>query len=316
MKRTLRIMAVAVLFCCSLPLAFAASKSNSSSGSDGEGKYTLSEVFEMIKNPDKSKKKNKTSVKETVKETSEALSKANEDIPPEEAYYLGRAVAGKVFGSYKRYKNTALDTYLNEICTALVINSKDPVLYNGYHVAVLDSNELNAFSTPGGHILITKGLVKCSNSEDSLAAVLAHEIAHIQLKPPLSAIKTSRNLEVLANAANTAMKGKESEAAFAKCVDSITDNFSSGYSQQNEFNADTTALRLLNDTGYDPKAMLDMLKLLDANTNENSTGFGKTHPSPKLRIANVQTGLQAYTSLVDSSSAARQKRYDAVMKKL
>ena len=311
MKRMVRYAAAAV-FCCTLPLFYAGAKANP----DANGKYKLSDIVESIKHPDKSKKDSvkMSDVTAAVKQIGEALGKANEDIPPDEAYYLGRAVAGKVFGMYKRYKNNALDTYLNEICTALVINSKDPVLYNGYHVAVLDSNELNAFSTPGGHILITKGLVKCSNSEDSLAAVLAHEIAHIQLKHPLGAIKTSRNLEVLSNAANSAVKGKETSVAFSKCVDSITDNFSSGYSQQNEFNADKEALRLLSDTGYNPKAMLDMLQLLKANTKEDSTGFGKTHPSPKVRIEAVQTSVQAYS--VPEPSAVRQKRYDSVMKTL
>jgi predicted Zn-dependent protease len=47
---------------------------------------------------------------------------------------------------------------------------------------ILDSRELNAFSTPGGHIFITKGFIDIIPSEDALAGIIAHELAHVMLK--------------------------------------------------------------------------------------------------------------------------------------
>ncbi len=276
MKKAVHVIAIAA-FCCAASLLFAASGGSSSS------------------------------------KTKEAVARAKEEITTEEAYYIGRAVAGNVFGKYKRYTNKTLDTYLNKICMALVIHSSDPVLYNGYHVAVLDSEELNAFSTPGGHILITKGLVRCSNSEDSLAAIIAHELAHIQLKHPLKAIKTSRQLAVFS--ANDEVSKEEVK----KEAQSVTDALSSGYSKQSEFDADAFAVKLLADTGYNPQAMVDMLKLLAEHIKGESknSGLRKSHPSPKTRMVMIKPSVFTYNTYFEKDTTeARQKRYEAVMKTL
>ena len=128
-----------------------------------------------------------------VSQSGAAIGRAAEDISPEQEYYIGRAVAATILTNYKIYtENPALSAYLNQICQAIVINSSQPELYNGYHVAILDSPELNAFATSGGHIFVTLGLLECVTSEDALAAVIAHEIAHIQLQHSIKAIKTSR----------------------------------------------------------------------------------------------------------------------------
>ena len=111
-----------------------------------------------------------------------SISKATEEITPENEYYIGRSVAANLLTNYKTYSSPRLEAYLNKICQVLVMNSDNPDSYNGYHVKILDSSEVNAFSTSGGHILITTGLIECAKSEDGLAAVVAHEIGHIHLK--------------------------------------------------------------------------------------------------------------------------------------
>ena len=76
---------------------------------------------------------------------------------PEETYNLGRAVAASAIGNNNLYTNEELYKYLNSICQTIVINSDGVNPYKGYHIGVIDSNVINAFATPGGHILITKG---------------------------------------------------------------------------------------------------------------------------------------------------------------
>ena len=122
-----------------------------------------------------------------------AIAKAAEPITPEQEYYIGRSVAATLLQSYDLADEVKLTAYLNKICMALVIHSERPELYNGYHVSILDSDQINAFATSGGHILITRGLLSCAENEDALASVIAHEIGHIQLQHSLKAIKTSRN---------------------------------------------------------------------------------------------------------------------------
>ena len=115
--------------------------------------------------------------KEKVDKSREAIAKSKEGISPEQEYIIGRSVAAKVLSNYKLYNNKEATKYVNEICTAITSSSDMPTLYNGYVVGILDSKEINAISTPGGHILVTKGLLECASSEDAVAAVFtaAHD---------------------------------------------------------------------------------------------------------------------------------------------
>jgi predicted Zn-dependent protease len=70
----------------------------------------------------------------------------------------------------------------------------------------MDSPEINAFAAPGGLIFITRGMLRCCSGEKALAAVLAHEIAHVQGKDALRAIKRSRVTEAFTIIGGEAVK--------------------------------------------------------------------------------------------------------------
>jgi len=248
-----------------------------------------------------------------------AVGKAFEQITPEQEYYIGRAVAANVLTNYKLVTNSpAMVTYANKICNALIVNSPRPEIFNGYHVNILDTDEINAFATSGGHIFITRGLISCTTSEDTLASVLAHEISHIQLQHGLKAIKNSRitqALVVTASSTASAVAGNynlgEITGAFSDSVGEIvTTMVTNGYSQSQEFDADSNALALMALAGYEPSSLLDMLQMLDKNQSSHPGGFNKTHPTPTQRIANVQKTLGKYT--VNDTRSFRQARYSAV----
>jgi len=248
-----------------------------------------------------------------------AIGKAFEQITPEQEYYIGRAVAANVLTNYKiETDRPAMVIYLNQICNALIINSPRPEIFNGYHVNMLDTDEINAFSTPGGHILITRGLIDCTNSEDTLAAVLAHEISHIQLQHGLKAIKNSRitqALVVTGTSAASAAAGNynlgEITSAFSDSINEIiTTMVVNGYSQTQEFEADTNAMVLLSLAGYEPSSLIDMLKVLEKNQSSHPGGFNKTHPTPTQRIANAQKTVDSFN--VADTSSYREARYNAV----
>ncbi|MDR2518776.1 MAG: M48 family metalloprotease, partial [Spirochaetaceae bacterium] len=240
---------------------------------------------------------------------------------PEDEYYLGRAVAARILAQYPLLTgNPGLAAYLNQICAALVINSDEPALYNGYHVSALDSQEFNAFATSGGHILITRGLIAAASSEDALAAVIAHEIAHIQLRHGVRLVENLRATDDLSKAAerSSQLAGDELEAEARQTLfdNSVREMASglmtSGYSQEQEFEADRHALGLLQKTGYSPSALLDVLKALEARQASHAGGFNATHPSPSLRIANVETETGKYA--VPDTRTFRSSRFQAVSK--
>jgi predicted Zn-dependent protease len=254
---------------------------------------------------------------DAISKSSEAIGRAAEDITPEQEYYIGRAVGANILSNYRIWNGSpALTAYLNRICNAIVINSPRPEIYNGYHVAILDSDEINAFATSGGHIFITRGLIACTDSEDSLAGVIAHEISHVQLQHSIKAIKTSRITQALlvtgSSAAGAAgMNLAELTDVFDESVGEIvTTMVNNGYSQTQEFDADNNALALMAAAGYEPSALISMLQVLEKNQGSHPGGFNKTHPTPARRITNARLSLGKYK--VPDTRAYRQPRYTRV----
>ena len=234
--------------------------------------------------------------------TTESVYKVTEQISPENEYYIGRATAAIILNDYDLYNEPNLTKYLNKICGAITINSEKPDLYNGYYVAVLDSDEINAMATPGGHILITRGLLKCTSNEEELASVIAHEIAHIQKQHSISAIKTSRFKDLSLNVASLAINESDNDEAkqimsvFGDSVDDVVSSLVlNGFSQEQEFEADSYALELLNNAGYNPHSIVNMLKTLEQNQANHKRGFVKTHPEPKKRIKKIEKELNSYS---------------------
>jgi predicted Zn-dependent protease len=230
-------------------------------------------------------------------------------------YYLGRAVAANVLTVYRLYTNPELTRYLNLICQTIVINSSVSGLYNGYHVGILDSPEYNAFASPGGHIFITRGLVEAASSEDMLAAVIAHEIAHIILRHGINTIddmRLSNSLSSIADRAfETASQGNPTAARVASIrnsVNQITETMMrGGYSRPQEFEADAEAITLLAASGYNPNALVEMLQILQRTQASQRSGFVLTHPSPAERITNAENASRRYR--VQDTSSYRIQRF-------
>jgi predicted Zn-dependent protease len=249
-------------------------------------------------------------------------SRALEEITPEQEYYLGRAVGAAILSRYQIWNgNAALTKYLNEICTAIVINSPQPDIFNGYHVALLDSAELNAFATPGGHIFITRGLFACADSEDVLAAVIAHEIGHIQLRHSIKALRKSRIAQTILAASDSQAKTRGTDSAvnvkeLAGIMDELVNDLvttliEKGYSWEQEFDADTAAMALMAAAGYDPSGLITMLRHIESQ-GSSCAGLAKTHPSPARRIGNAQETAVKFK--IPDTRSYRQARYNWIVK--
>src|SRR3990167_8033889 len=89
-----------------------------------------------------------------VKFTSGAI-KASKSLSPVQEYYLGRAVAAQALLQYPLSNNAALNAYVNKVGQTIVQASDRQDTFGGYHFAVVNSNDINAFACPGGFIFIT-----------------------------------------------------------------------------------------------------------------------------------------------------------------
>ncbi|MCL2193194.1 MAG: M48 family metalloprotease [Treponema sp.] len=233
----------------------------------------------------------------------------------EDAHFLGRAVAAHIFALHRPYnQNPELTRYINKILQTLVINSSRPAAFRGYFVVVLDTPEFNAFASPGGHIFLTRGLVEAATSEDMLAAVIAHELAHVILDHGLSMIAAmSFHNEAAAVAGRAAdFAGNTPQAArlmsFRDSVSVVVDALvRSGFSREQEFAADRKAVEILVASGYNPRALQDMLRILQQRQGSNTGGFFDTHPPPDERIRNIEEAIRLHR--VSDTSSHRQARF-------
>lgn len=235
---------------------------------------------------------------ESIKKTSSAVGKSMEQITPEQEYYVGRSIGAMILKTYKPYDNSSLNNYLNMIGQTLAAVSDKPETFAGYHFLALETDEINAFAAPGGFIFVSRGLIKCCKSEDALAAVLAHEIGHVQLAHGIGAIKKSRWTGAVTTALAEGAKslGPQQLAsltqAFEGALSDITQTLvNEGYSRKFEYEADKAAVQILQRIGYNPIGLRDLLLELE-NHSQPGKGFSKTHPDPKDRVREIEKLIQ------------------------
>jgi predicted Zn-dependent protease len=227
-------------------------------------------------------------------------SKATEAARPitdSEEYYVGRAVAARILGKYKLDQDPKLTQYVNEVGETVARKSSRPNPFRGYHFAVLDTQEINAFACPGGIIFITRGLIKTCKNEDQLAAVLAHEVGHVANKDGINSISQARWTQVFTSMGTEAAKqyGGVAGNLVSLFEGSIDDVFKTivvnGYSRQAEETADAAALSELTKAGYDPNAMVILLTTMEAKGKGSTSGIFKTHPPTSERLAKVKAAV-------------------------
>ena len=251
---------------------------------------------------------------EALNKSAQAVEKTFQDITPEQEYYIGRAVAATVLVTYKPFDREQANAYLNLLGQTAAQFSTKPETFGGYHFLLLETDEVNAFAAPGGLILISRGMVRCCQSEDELMAVLAHEITHVDHQHGLKAIRKGRltsALTTLGAAAGSSLAGgqlAEVTKAFEGSITDITSTMmNSGYSRTTEFEADKGAVALMKKMGYNPAALVTMLERMQGQLKADSQGFGKTHPAPDVRIAELKKAIS--NEAPPASSPARQERF-------
>ena len=222
------------------------------------------------------------------------IRKGFEDISESEEYYIGRAVAAQVMTRYHPLNDPGLNSYAQKVMQAVALASDRPSTFKGYHLQVLDSGEINAFAAPGGFIFVTKGLLKLVKSEDELACVLAHEVAHVARKHGLKTIQNSRLTSAFTILGSEAAKSytpqqvSQLTSAFEGAVDDVVSKLIvNGYSRDKEYEADKFGAQFAKNAAYDPGALKIFLARMDKAESSNGGGMFKTHPSPAKREAEL-----------------------------
>lgn len=175
-----------------------------------------------------------------------------------------------------------------------------------YEFKVVEDKDVNAFSLPGGKIYVNTGLLDLVQSDDELAGVLAHEIAHsahhhmLQLAKKQSSVDRYIALITLAGILSNMRSNDLNNLLYGAQL--MRTGKISGYTYEAEKDADKTAVAYLAKSPYNAEGLLSFMKKLDAKHDANPTlplGIFETHPAPFRRVASIAKAMKAEGIVVD-----------------
>ncbi|UCD15876.1 MAG: M48 family metalloprotease [Candidatus Omnitrophota bacterium] len=200
---------------------------------------------------------------------------------------LGQNIARKVASEYKISANPDDIMRVNQTGEAIVdVCDRKEISYYFY---VIEDDEKNAFSVPGGYVYIYKGLLDLLD-DDELTFVLAHEVGHIVSRHSIKRLQAAMGYNLLL----IASRGVSSDPQFSKGLSFALAQIMAGYSREDEFCADELAVEYTKATGSQPKAGISVLEKLyqESKKKLRPISYFRTHPFTAPRIKHIKEVLR------------------------
>ncbi|MGE8496672.1 MAG: M48 family metalloprotease [Pseudomonas sp.] len=218
---------------------------------------------------------------------------------------LGRRYNQEIIKQNPRHADEKLQAYVQQIGERVAKSSHRSQL--NYQFTVVDSPDINAFALPGGYIYIHRGLLAYLNSEAELAAVLGHEVGHVTARHSVQQQSQSSAWNILGQAVAIGT----GVGAAADLTNVLGTTFVRGYGRDMELEADGLGAQYLARSGYDPQAMIEVVKVLknqevfaqdqaakrgEAQAAGGYHGLFDTHPDNDRRLQEVLGPARALVS--------------------
>lgn len=159
---------------------------------------------------------------------------------------------------------------------------------------LVKSDEINAWCMPGGKIVVYEGIMKIIGSDDELAVVLGHEVAHAVAKHANERMSQQAAAQMGANVLGAVLAGKSSQTqSIAQSVYGLGAQYGvmQPFSRKHESEADEMGLVLMTIAGYNPDVAISFWKKMDSVSSNNTPEFLSSHPSHQTRISDIQKKL-------------------------
>jgi metalloendopeptidase OMA1, mitochondrial len=229
-------------------------------------------------------------------------------VSPSEEAKMGLSAFAQIKKDEKISTDRALNARIQTIGKRIAISVGREIPNAQWEFVVFDSPTVNAFALPGGKVGVYTGLIKLAASDDEIAIVMGHEIAHVTSRH--GAERTSQNYAI-AGVGLIAAIGMETQhvdpakrnLALAAYGVGATVGFMLPYSRLHESEADSIGLRFAAGAGYDPRAAVTFWRKMAAQGGAKPPEFLSTHPADSTRIANLQNLAPQYVPLYQQSKA-------------
>lgn len=210
-------------------------------------------------------------------------------LSPEDEKAIGDQLAAQVRQQEKILDDQEVQRYVGEVGARIVAAVPKDQQRFPFDFTVIDSPDtVNAFALPGGHLFVYSGLIAAADNEAELAAVLGHEVAHVTLGHASQQLAAQVGTQTLAGLAVGTYPGLITELAAAIAAQ----GYMAAYSRMDERQADETGLGYLAGANYTPQAMASFfqkLQSMDRSDHNAVAAFFASHPSPKDRVAEIET---------------------------
>ena len=211
---------------------------------------------------------------------------------------VGASVAKQVAKQFDEVDDPLVQERFRKIGERLAKVSERPDLI--YHFTVLKAKEgkienyYNAFALPGGYVYMFDAMMEKLETDDLIAAVTAHELAHISAKHAINRMQSSIGINALMLLAiATAQDGRTVAAANEGLAQLMM-----SYSREDELGADKLSVKYMKKAGFNPEGVLNSLTMLRKLRKEGPLRkytYYKSHPYLSERIAAVRSEIQGYT---------------------
>ena len=196
---------------------------------------------------------------------------------------IGRQASAQVDRENQIISDPILNNWVNSIGANLAQYRARPDIT--YTFKILDTNDINAFSLPGGFVYLNYGLLNFVNSDDELAGVMGHEMGHVERRHQITLNAKAQIINVILGILAMA---SPFVWRFGNLIDSL-----SVYklSRVDELQADQYGLLLMTRAGYDPDGMVSFMQRLGSKSSDSSDLLNKyfeTHPEPAARVAHLR----------------------------
>jgi beta-barrel assembly-enhancing protease len=170
-------------------------------------------------------------------------------------------------------------------------NRRNPYEEAFQFTLLADDRTVNAFALPGGQVFITEALFEALQTEGQLAGVLGHEIGHILSRHGNKQMAKQGLFQGLAGAIGV-LGGSQESAQMGQMIGAA---ISMKYGREAELESDDWGVRLTAQAGYDPRAMIGVMEVLDeASGGQAPPEFFSTHPKPANRVEYIERAIEKY----------------------
>lgn len=173
---------------------------------------------------------------------------------------------------------------------------------SNWEVRVFESKEVNAFALPGGKIGVYTGLLKVATTQDQLAAVLGHEVAHVIAGHSAERVSESMAAEMGMSVVQATTGVNSQMLGIGANVFFLLPN-----SRTHESEADLLGMDYMAKAGFDPHAAVTLWENMKKTGGEKPSEIMSTHPSDDTRIRNLQKRLKVAEPLYEEAKAQGRK---------